>query len=48
MSSAFSDARIHSFPHVWCNQVKNSCQENGLPDEIVPICLAQEKREMYP
>jgi hypothetical protein len=25
MSTAFSDACIHSFPHVWCNPVKSSC-----------------------
>jgi hypothetical protein len=25
MSIAFSDACIHSFPHVWCNLVKSSC-----------------------
>jgi hypothetical protein len=25
MSTAFSDARIHSFPHVSCNLVKSSC-----------------------
>jgi hypothetical protein len=25
MSTTFSDAYIHSFPHVWCNPVKSSC-----------------------
>jgi hypothetical protein len=25
MSTAFSDAFIHSFPHDWCNPVKSSC-----------------------
>jgi hypothetical protein len=25
MSTAFKDACIHSFPHVWCNPVKSSC-----------------------
>jgi hypothetical protein len=25
MSTAFSDACTHSFPHVWCNPVKRSC-----------------------
>jgi hypothetical protein len=25
MSTAFSDACFHSFPHVWCNTVKSSC-----------------------
>jgi hypothetical protein len=25
ISTAFSDACIHSFPHVWCNLVKSSC-----------------------
>jgi hypothetical protein len=25
MSTAFSDACIHSFPHVWCHPVKSSC-----------------------
>jgi hypothetical protein len=36
MSTAFSDACIHSFPHVWCNPVKSFCSDwNGSPDEII-------------
>jgi hypothetical protein len=58
MSTAFSNAYIHSFPHVWCNLTPNFdrngfcprflCHENGSPDEILSICLAQKNWEMYP
>jgi hypothetical protein len=48
MSTAFSDACIHSFPHIWCNPVKSLCSDrNGSPDEILSICLAQGNREMW-
>jgi hypothetical protein len=49
MSTAFSNAWIHSFPHVWCNPLKSFCSDgNSSPDKILSICLAQENQEMYP
>jgi hypothetical protein len=49
MSTAFSDACIHCFPHVWCNSVTSFFSHgNGSTDDIFSICFAQENREIYP
>jgi hypothetical protein len=52
VSTAFSSAYIHSFPHVWCNPLKSVYSDvyhrNGLPDKKLSIYLAQENQEMYP
>jgi hypothetical protein len=38
MPTAFSDAYIHSFPHVLCSLLKSFCSDgNGSPDEILSI-----------
>jgi hypothetical protein len=45
MSTAFRDAHIHPFPHVWCNPVQSFgfrparflCHGNGLPDQELSV-----------
>jgi hypothetical protein len=38
MSTAFSDAFINSFPHVWCNSVKSFYSDgDGSPEDIVDL-----------